>query len=161
MTPAHFVAFYVVLPLFVGLLYEPEASHSCRYCWCAARRCADVARAGSDSAPRRRYVRHHALILLSYCSFLLTFLPTRRTAEKEGNLASLSVFSWVRCTLAGAGTAGRSLLPPFKRGLFSSDGTRNPELGNWALPPATLLVGLERSGSERSLAWSERFDIRP
>jgi hypothetical protein len=128
MSPAHFVAFYVVLPPFVGLLvlqlvlwlvaealagtgakgrsceiarllgYEPEAGHSCRYCWCAARRCADVARAGSDSALRRRYVRHHALILLSYCSFLPTFLPTKRTAEKKGNLASLSVFSWVRCT---------------------------------------------------------------
>jgi hypothetical protein len=66
MSPAHFVAFYVVLPPFVGLLvlqlvlwlvaealagtgakgrsceiarllgYEPEAGHSCRYCWCAA-----------------------------------------------------------------------------------------------------------------------------
>src|SRR5215471_16639960 len=72
--------------------YEPEAGHSCRYCWCAARRCADVARAGSDSALRRRYVRHHALILLSYCSFLPTFLPTKRTAEKKGNLASLSGF---------------------------------------------------------------------
>jgi len=145
-----------------------QRHHSCRYCWCAARRCADVARAGSDSALRRWYVRHHALILLSYCSFLLTFLPTRRTAEKEGNLASLSVFSWVRCTLAGAGTAGRSLLPPFKRGLFSRDGTRSPELGNLALTPAmnpcdvTGRTGEERTREEFGMArtWHEIRTVR-